>query len=45
MQTEGAFIYLRCFQRGTFRKKSSDVGITQIYTEFRNFLFLPVSKL
>ena len=44
--TQGqAFIYLSCFQRSTFRKKHSENSVTQIYTEFRNFIFLPTGKL
>ena len=40
-----AFIYSHCFQRVTFRKKPSDDSVTQIYTEFRNFIsFLPVKS-
>ena len=40
-----AFIYSRCFQRATLRKKPSDDSVTRINTEFINVVFLPASKL
>ena len=45
MQTRGSIHILAVLSESYIQKKSSDVGIAQIYTEFRIFLFLPVSKL